>query len=123
MSSLPTDSQERKDAAVFTAFLAYFPLAVMEVARLSVAANEKHNPGEPVHWAKEKSNDHLDCLVRHALETGIEDTDLTVGGPCALGVWGELRHHSQAYHVRVGGNDGNNGSETFPFATIERALI
>ena len=60
---------------MFKGFLDYFPLAVAEVARLSLASNEKHNPGEPLHWSKDKSNDHLDCLARHLLEAGKEDTD------------------------------------------------
>ncbi len=73
--SLPTDSQERKDAPVFSGFMAYFPLAIAECARLSAAANEKHNPGEPLHWSKEKSNDHMDCLARHMLDHNLMDMD------------------------------------------------
>jgi len=73
--SLPTDSMARKGTPVFYGFLNYFPDAVAEVARLSLAANDKHNPGEPLHWSKEKSNDHADCLVRHLLEHGEIDPD------------------------------------------------
>lgn len=69
------ESKKRKDAPVFTGFAKYFPNAIMEVARLSLAANEKHNPNEPLHWSKEKSNDHSDCLMRHQLEVGTIDTD------------------------------------------------
>lgn len=72
---LTTDSQERKDSPVFAGFLQYFPDAVMAVARLSKSANEKHNPNEPMRWAKEKSNDHAECLVRHLLESGTLDDD------------------------------------------------
>jgi len=53
----------------------YFPLAIMEVSRLSVKGNLKHNPGEPLHWAKEKSNDHADCVARHLLEHDKLDDD------------------------------------------------
>lgn len=66
--TLPTDSQARKGTPVFSGFLNYFPLAIAEVARLSLAANEKHNPGEPLHWSKDKSTDHADCVARHLLE-------------------------------------------------------
>jgi hypothetical protein len=38
------------------------------VAQLSFAANEQHNPGEPLHWAKEKSTDEQDAGMRHAIE-------------------------------------------------------
>jgi len=44
--TLPTNSAERKEAPVFSGFMAYFPDAIAEVARLSKASNDKHNPGE-----------------------------------------------------------------------------
>lgn len=47
----------------------------MEVAHTSYVGNEQHNPGEPLRWAKEKSNDHADALVRHLLEAGTIDSD------------------------------------------------
>jgi hypothetical protein len=28
-----------------------------------------------MHWAKDKSNDHADCIVRHLIEAGTIDTD------------------------------------------------
>lgn len=74
MSQITTDSQARKDSPVFTGFLNYFPLAVVEVARLSKASNDKHNPGQALHWSKEISCDHADCLVRHQLEHDVLDT-------------------------------------------------
>ena len=72
---ITTDSAERKDIPISSGFLNYFPLAVAEVARLSKKGNDKHNPGEPLHWAKEKSNDHADCLARHLLEHDKMDDD------------------------------------------------
>lgn len=70
-----TESERRKGTPVFSGFLNYFPLAVQEVARLSRVANEKHNPGQPMHWAKDKSNDHADCLARHLLDHGTIDEE------------------------------------------------
>lgn len=55
--------------------LDYFPLAIAEVARVSKAGNDQHNPGQPLHWAREKSTDHADCIVRHLLERGTLDSD------------------------------------------------
>lgn len=70
---LSTDSKARKDVPIATGVLDYFPDAIAAVAELSKIANEKHNPGEPLHWSREKSNDHPDCLARHFLERGTFD--------------------------------------------------
>jgi len=67
-SGLPEGSAERKACPVFSGVLAYFPDALAEVARLSKVGNDKHNPGEPLHWSKEKSTDHDDCVTRHQLD-------------------------------------------------------
>lgn len=63
--SLPTDSAARKRIPMFSGLLAYFPDALAAVAEHSFVSNEKYNPGEPLHWSREKSSDHLDCCVRH----------------------------------------------------------
>jgi hypothetical protein len=55
--------------------LDYFPDALCEIARVSQAGNDQHNPSEPLHWAREKSTDHADCIVRHLMERGLLDTD------------------------------------------------
>ena len=70
LAELPQDSSARKRVPIYSGLLAYFPDALAEIARLSFDGNEKHNPGEPLHWSKEKSNDHLDCIARHLLEAG-----------------------------------------------------
>ena len=62
------DSKERKNAPVFSGFCEYFPDAMMMVAELSKIGNDKHNPDQPLHWSKGKSNDHGDCILRHQLE-------------------------------------------------------
>lgn len=67
-AGLPEDSTERKACPVHSGVMAYFPDALAEVARLSKVGNDKHNPGEPLHWAKEKSTDHDDCIARHQLD-------------------------------------------------------
>lgn len=72
---LPTDHQERKDTPIYSGVLAYFPLALAEIARVSKAGNDQHNPGQPLHWAKEKSGDHADCIARHLLDHGTRDMD------------------------------------------------
>lgn len=72
---LSTNSKERKETPMCTGFLDYFPHAAAAVARLSFLGNEKHNPGEPLHWAMEKSMDEPDCIVRHVTERGTIDPD------------------------------------------------
>jgi len=72
---LPTEAQARKDLPVTTGVLDYFPDAIVEVARVSKAGNDQHNPGQPLHWARGKSTDHADCIVRHLLERGTLDSD------------------------------------------------
>ena len=75
MSNLPTDPKARKGLPICTGVLDYFPDALAEVAKVSVIGNAQHNPGEPLHWAKGKSNDHSDCIARHLIERGGRDTD------------------------------------------------
>ena len=60
-------SAERKGEPVYSGVMLYFPDAIAAVARISVAGNNKHNPGEPLHWARGKSMDQMDALARHSL--------------------------------------------------------
>lgn len=66
-------AEERKGIPVYSGFIKYFPRAILEVARLSKVANDQHNPGEPLHWAKEKSTDEPDALMRHLIDDIISD--------------------------------------------------
>lgn len=72
---LPSDSAKRKERPLARGVLDYFPLALAEVALVSKKGNDKHNPGEPLHWSKEKSNDHADCIVRHLIDRGGVDPE------------------------------------------------
>lgn len=74
---LPTDAQARKNAPMARGLLDYFPLACAAVAELSRVGNEQHNPGQPMHWGREKSTDHADCIVRHLIDRGSFDIDGT----------------------------------------------
>lgn len=65
-----SNSNQRKNQPVFSGVLMYFPDAVKAIASHSWAGNMKHNPGEPLHWAKEKSKDHADCIARHLIDIG-----------------------------------------------------
>lgn len=74
--SLTSDYQARKAIPLCTGCFDYFPDALAAVAQLSKIANEKHNPGQPLHWSKGKSNDHADCLLRHLADRGTPDPDM-----------------------------------------------
>jgi len=75
--SLPTDAKTRKNLPIARGVLDYFPDAIAAVADVSRIGNEQHNPGEPMHWAKEKSTDHADCIARHLIDRGKRDADGT----------------------------------------------
>ena len=75
--SLPADPKLRKNMPIARGVLDYFPDAVAAVAEVSRLGNEQHNPGEPMHWAREKSSDHADCIARHLIERGTLDADGT----------------------------------------------
>lgn len=74
---IPTDSLGRKDIPITSGFLDYFPDAIAAVAEVSKKGNDKHNPGEPLHWSRGKSNDHADCILRHLVERGTRDAEGT----------------------------------------------
>ena len=73
--SLPTDPKERKAIPIARGVLDYFPAALAEIAKVSKAGNDQHNPGQPIHWARGKSMDQSDTIIRHFLERGTVDVD------------------------------------------------
>jgi hypothetical protein len=73
--SLPKDYHARKALPIYSGVLRYFPDAIAAVAHCSKVGNDQHNPGEPLHWAREKSTDEHNTCVRHLLEAGTFDND------------------------------------------------
>jgi hypothetical protein len=75
---LPTDDKERKRLQLWTFMFEYFPDAWLAVVNVAVAGNEQHNPGQPLHWAREKSTDQMNTAFRHQWDYGRgvkKDTD------------------------------------------------
>jgi len=72
---LPADPAARKNIPLATGLLDYFPDALVAVAELSRIGNEQHNPGEPLHWARDKSMDQADAIMRHMVQRGLIDND------------------------------------------------
>lgn len=68
ITTLPTDSDERKGYPLYRGCFQYFPAALAGVARISKLGNDKHNPGEDMHHARSKSTDHGDCVLRHLMD-------------------------------------------------------
>jgi hypothetical protein len=71
----PADAKARKEIPLASGVLDYFTSALIEVAKVSFAGNQQHNPGEPLHWSRGKSTDQADTLLRHFVERGTMDTD------------------------------------------------
>lgn len=65
---IPWTPEARKQTPVASGVLAYFPHSTAEVAKVSYIGNDQHNPGQPLHWAREKSTDQMDAAARHIME-------------------------------------------------------
>ena len=74
-TTLPSEAGARKQYPVASGVLDYFPDAIVAVSNLSWQGNNQHNPGQPLHWARDKSKDQADTMIRHFLQRGIIDTD------------------------------------------------
>lgn len=74
-TTLPSESAARKTYPIASGVLDYFPDAICAVAHVSYQGNEQHNPGQPLHWARGKSTDDADTLMRHFVQRGTLDTD------------------------------------------------
>ena len=78
-------SAERKEYPVTTGCFDYFRDALFAVAHVSYCGNRKHNPGQDLHWARNKSADEEDAMGRHLLERDETDplTEETVAAQLA----------------------------------------
>jgi hypothetical protein len=76
--TLPTDNAARKRLQMWTFLMEYFPDAFLAVVEVAVQGNEQHNPGQRLHWAREKSTDQMNTAFRHMWDYGTglkQDTD------------------------------------------------
>ena len=67
---LPTEDKERKELELFTFMFEYFPDAWLAVVNVAVQGNKQHNPGQKLHWAREKSKDQMNTSWRHQFDYG-----------------------------------------------------
>jgi hypothetical protein len=94
---LTSDKAARKEMPIARGLFDYFPKACAYVSHVSFKANEQHNPGEPMHWAREKSTDHADCIARHLIERGgVDDDGLRHSGKLAWRALAQLELELEA---------------------------
>lgn len=93
-------SQERKGEPIHSGCIMYFPDALAAIARVSVAGNNKHNPGEPLHWSRGKSTDQLDAATRHTI-TPLEVDEETGEIELAQAAWRILAQLQLAEEKRL----------------------
>ena len=67
-AGLPDTDVARKSLPLWTGFVMYFPDVLAAVAEVSKKGNDQHNPGQPLHWAREKSTDQMNTAMRHMLD-------------------------------------------------------
>lgn len=70
--TLPTDAKDRKGVPIATGVLDYFPDALAEIAKVSLAGQKQHGT---TGWDRSKSTDEADALIRHFLARGTRDID------------------------------------------------
>lgn len=75
MNYLPEDDAQRKGLPIFRLLTHYFPRAIREVTKVSVANNVRYNPERDptnINWARGKSTDQLGSLFRHLMEHEVD---------------------------------------------------
>ena len=68
-------AQRRKGTPVYSGVLKYFPNAIKEVSRCSLAGQKQHNHGNELYWDRTKSTDNEDALARHLIDHSIDPMD------------------------------------------------
>ena len=86
---LPSKSAERKKFPIGRMLKRYWPQTIVVLSRLCWEGNEKHNPGEDLHWNRGASDDHNDCTLRHFLEGDHIDEDCGIPA-CVQVAWRAL---------------------------------
>ena len=69
-------SAQRKEYPITTGCFDYFRDALLLVSHVSYKGNLKHNPGEPLHWARNKSADEEDAIGRHLVNRYETDPEI-----------------------------------------------
>ncbi len=71
-----SEAQKRKETPMYRGLLAYFPLALAEVSRVSLAGHKQHaDEGEDMRWYRDRSMDQEDALIRHLADHSVNPVD------------------------------------------------
>lgn len=62
------DDNNREDYPLYDVLFGYFPAAMLMLAKWAKVGNDQHNPGEPLHWSRDKSGDHTNKILRHLVD-------------------------------------------------------
>jgi hypothetical protein len=62
------DDDNREDYPLYDVLFGYFPAAMLMLAKWAKVGNDQHNAGEPLHWARDKSTDHTNKILRHLVD-------------------------------------------------------
>lgn len=69
-------AKSRKDMPVYSGVITYFPNALKEVSKVSLAGAKQHGQTrDTMHWDKTKSTDNTDALMRHLIDHSINPVD------------------------------------------------
>ena len=67
--TFPKEAAARQAIPIYTGFVKYFPLAMAEVAKISLKGGIQHGQTpETLHWDRSKSGDELDAMMRHVID-------------------------------------------------------
>lgn len=80
-------AEERKQYPVYEGVIGYFRDAIFRLAKVSYDGNQQHNPGQPLHWARGKSMDQLDCVLRHCMAVDLNDMSDETEAHLASAFW------------------------------------
>jgi hypothetical protein len=75
VTTLPDTAAGRKEFPIASGVLDYFPDALAAIANVSKKGNDQHNPGQSLRWDRSKSGDESDCIIRHFMQRGTNDSD------------------------------------------------
>lgn len=92
---------DSKTTPIYSGVLAYFPLAIAAVSRVSKYGNDKHNgEGSPLQWTRGLSNRHKDAIATHLTQSGTVDPESGELHDAAL-AWRALANLQLAEEARI----------------------